>query len=164
MKDVETSIGNYVHCLTDTGMTKHLVNLPGSRLKTAGRGFFMQCAISSGAPCHRALQVVRFFIAPKKTRQSQRDIFSRSNKHKGTAPGSRSQCRSVAFLLSTSSLERPLVWPVGTIITYSWFCLRAVGSESIIWKWQLPESSMWLQAISPLTDKPKFQAGTRGAN
>lgn len=82
MKDVETSIGNDVHCLTDIGTTKHLVNLPGVRFKTVGRGFFMQCMISCGAPCCRTLQVVRFCIAPRKTRQSQRHFFKEKQKQR----------------------------------------------------------------------------------
>lgn len=89
MEDVETSIGNDVHCLTDTGTTKHLVNLPGGRFKTLGN---IQCMISCGVTCCRTLQVVSFCAALRKTRQSQSDIFSRSNKYKVTACGSRSQC------------------------------------------------------------------------
>lgn len=128
-KDVEDSTGNYLYCLTDIGTAKHLVNLPGGRFKTVGRDFFVQCMISCGAPCCRTLQVVRFCIAPRKTRESQRYFFSRNNKCNGPAPGSRSQCRSVLFLLSTSPLERPLVWPMNAIITQSWSRLRALGSK-----------------------------------
>ena len=160
MKDVETSTGNYVHCLTDIATTKHLVNLPGGRFKTVGRSFFMQCVISCGAPCCRTLQVVKFCIAPRKTKQSQRDIFSRSSKYKGTTPGSRSQCRSVLFLLSTSALKRPLVWPANAVVTCSWSCLRAVCSKR---RKRRPEmmACIWFHTISPLTDKPKLQAGTK---
>lgn len=62
--------GNYVHCLTDTEITKHQVSLPGGRFKTMGRGSFIQCMISCGATCCRTLQAVRFFIAPRKTKET----------------------------------------------------------------------------------------------
>lgn len=79
MTDAETSIGNYVHHLTGIGTTKQLVNLPGGKFKTVRRGFFMQCMIRCGAPRCRMLQVVRFCIAPRKTRQNQRGNFLRGN-------------------------------------------------------------------------------------
>lgn len=42
------------------------LSLPGERLKTMGRGSFMQFMISCGATCCKTLQAVRFFIAPRK--------------------------------------------------------------------------------------------------
>lgn len=72
IKGVGTLTRNYVHCLTDTEITKYLISLPGGRLKTMGRGSFTQCIISCGATCSRTLQAVRFFfIAPRKIKPKE---------------------------------------------------------------------------------------------
>lgn len=103
MKGVGILTGNCVHCLTDREITKHLVSLPGGRLKTMGRGSFMQCMISCGATCCRTLQAVRFFIAPRKV-----------------APGL-IYCswlkKSTQVCLPAIHITTPVVWPVNATIT-----------------------------------------------